>query len=674
MIAEAGISFTQVADGKLKGEFTRALADKLARAQNPMIVIIIGKTREGKSTVLNQILLDKTVRIGSLRIKVPFAAAGGTDPKTKEFQFYGPIKASELCRRNMLPLIGQERDIFFMDTEGAGNLYEMTNNLHHGVFALESVSSCTLFMSKATIERDTIQYIQRHLQVSRFFAKGSKAYPGLALIARDVGLNVESDDLDVRERARREQDRTNRERFERTLNEGTGINFNKSNLCYIAEPFIDERDLFLNSIKDLVTFILKNGSSQEPKTGSDIIKRFAAADSVVGNYPELLDTKCSMEEMFKKIFNSELKKVERAAIEEGKTSCSSELTRMNASTFFSLIQEVYVTEALKIMEDLFKRKANEMFEGIESIASDIYSVRLNSAKSKVQTEVSIIFISKREELVGELNKVIESAKKAAIQKMSSEASSEVSRMTPSDLRKLDTKAFIEERGKKSEECFSTTANGTVQGIAKICVVHSFYVTTQSNVKLEVMKRIEDLLNTKYSSASVWPKNVSELLKEQEISSLTPGNSYTLYIGQKPYTVIAKSGSEVTLPDVNGTAHHRKEQLECWGGKRMDIDNNDSLDIKFNPDSHELMVKNANVFKNNWCEGGHTSLFGGTKPPKPQQETRTFTIHVGAPWSIFSYEKSGGNVIAELKNGSHDLSVCSNGGSGNVSNIKVTLAN
>ena len=672
MIAETGINFTQIGYNKLRGEFTRALADKLARAQNPMIVIIIGKTREGKSTTLNLILADKTVRIGSLRIKVPFAAAGGTDPETKEFQFYGPIKASELCRRNKLPLIGQDRDIFFIDTEGAGNLYKMSNNLHQGVFALGSVSSCTLFMSKGTIDIDMAQYVRRHLQVSRFFARGSKTHPGLALIARDVGLSIESDDLGVLDRARREQDRTNRERLEKTLNKDTGIGFNSSNFCYIAEPFIDETDLFLNSIKDLVSFILSNGSSQTPRTGSEIIKHFVAADSVVGSHPELLNTTRSMEEMFRTIFITELDKIERETVEGLTVVWYNQITKMNVSTFFSLNQSVYVTEALKIVEDDFKKKANEVFEGIESIAPDIYSAKLYSAKSNVQSQLSVIFASKRDRVVGELYKAIESANRAAIQKMTNELSWEINRMTPSDLRKLDTKAFIDQKDREAERCFSTTANGIVRGITEIGATRNYYNALQNNVISVVEMHAEGLLNTKYNSVPVWPRNVNELKKEQGIYTLTPGNKYTLYVNKKPYAVIAKSGSDVTLPGASEIARHRKEQLECWGGRRVDIDNKDSLDVRFNPDSQELIVKDASVFKRNWCEGGHTSLFGGTKPPRPQQETRTLTIHVGAPWRISTFSKSGGNVATKLMNGNHDLEVYSKDGTGCVSNIKLTL--
>ena len=58
-----------------------------------------------------------------------------------------------------------------------------------------------------------------------------------------------------------------------------------------------------------------------------------------------------------------------------------------------------------------------------------------------------------------------------------------------------------------------TADEITQGIAKIGVISDIYKLSQEVVWLEVMRHTERLLDAKYSSVPVWPKNLDELIKE-----------------------------------------------------------------------------------------------------------------------------------------------------------------
>ena len=165
----------QTVNGKEISLFTQNFKNILINSVNPKLFIVVGRTREGKSTLLNHLLLDRTLNLPeNLRLSRPFKARGGEESTTKEFLFYGPMKMSEFSRRNKLEFNGEDSDCFFIDTEGTGNLYQMSKNLFHGIFALESVSTCILFLSKGIIDQETILYISRHIQTSKLFNSTSK--------------------------------------------------------------------------------------------------------------------------------------------------------------------------------------------------------------------------------------------------------------------------------------------------------------------------------------------------------------------------------------------------------------------------------------------------------------------------------------------------------------------
>ena len=205
--------------------FTDNFKKSLINAINPKIFIVVGRTREGKSTLLNHLLLDKNLDLpNNLRLSSPFKAKGGEEATTKEFLFYGPIKLSEFCRRNKLEFNEEDCDCFFIDTEGTGNLYQMSKNLFHGIFALESISTSILFLSKGIIDHETVLYISRHIQTSKLFNSSSKDnFPGFAIIGRDIGIQNYDTSLEQQEKERIKQDKEKLNDLKIRLNEKTGI-------------------------------------------------------------------------------------------------------------------------------------------------------------------------------------------------------------------------------------------------------------------------------------------------------------------------------------------------------------------------------------------------------------------------------------------------------------------
>ena len=62
-----------------------------------------------------------------------------------------------------------------------------------------------------------------------------------------------------------------------------------------------------------------------------------------------------------------------------------------------------------------------------------------------------------------------------------------------------------------------------------------------------IESIRNIVQNKYKDSFIYPKNVKELLKEQNISNLFKGNEYELYYNLLKYKVVALDNEKVTLP-------------------------------------------------------------------------------------------------------------------------------
>ena len=164
----------------------------------------------------------------------------------------------------------------------------MSKNLFHGIFALESISTSILFLSKGIIDQETVLYISRHIQTSKLFNSSSKDnFPGFAIIGRDIGIKNYDKPLEQQENERINKDKEKLNDLKKRLNEKTGIDFSEKNLKYIAEPPIDMPKLFFNSIKDLSKFIFQNSRSQNKRTPQEIINKFNSHEKFINKYPVL---------------------------------------------------------------------------------------------------------------------------------------------------------------------------------------------------------------------------------------------------------------------------------------------------------------------------------------------------------------------------------------------------
>ena len=142
---------------------TNQFKEDLMNAKNPKIIMCVGEKMVGKSTLLNNILIDKNDYLfnnKSFINRSPFTSGEGTNKVTKGIQYYGPISNKELLYRNkkQFPENNEEFDLFFIDPEIKFDNNEDICFFLFSIFALQGASTYILdvtpsFSNNKNLER-----------------------------------------------------------------------------------------------------------------------------------------------------------------------------------------------------------------------------------------------------------------------------------------------------------------------------------------------------------------------------------------------------------------------------------------------------------------------------------------------------------------------------------------
>ena len=97
----------------------------IKNAKNPQIILIIGNSRSGKSSLLNAILSK------GINIDEPFSTSNEIEGCTKDF--------------NYIKMTLNSKDIFLVDSEGAQNINGVSKKLKIGLLVLQSIVDIILF-------------------------------------------------------------------------------------------------------------------------------------------------------------------------------------------------------------------------------------------------------------------------------------------------------------------------------------------------------------------------------------------------------------------------------------------------------------------------------------------------------------------------------------------------
>ena len=99
--------------------------------------------------------------------------------------------------------------------------------------------------------------------------------------------------------------------------------------------------------------------------------------------------------------------------------------------------------------------------------------------------------------------------------------------------------------------------------------------------------IRNIVQNKYNDSIIYPKNIKELLKEQNISNLTKGKEYELYYNLMKYKVVVLDNEKVTLPGLTVWKHEIHDEEN--GSDKNIIKKKININAYFDPDAMEIKL-------------------------------------------------------------------------------------
>jgi hypothetical protein len=148
------------------------------------------------------------------------------------------------------------------------------------------------------VNLDNINNIRSLFGVSKMTQGGiSRFESGSIIMIRDVGLDLETEDFNDLNIARKEQDLQHREDIVSLLNQGN-VKFTEDNLYVLAQPQFYEENLYWESIKDCLSFIKKISDSRIPTSGSMLIELFEESLPIIMEIENLDDQNFKFQQYF----------------------------------------------------------------------------------------------------------------------------------------------------------------------------------------------------------------------------------------------------------------------------------------------------------------------------------------------------------------------------------------
>lgn len=293
---------TEASDNIFIGTLNNLFKD-LSESDSAIVVLAAGASRQGKSTIVNCLCTDcpppDPTKLASRRKKWAFKENGGTSPCTKGLQ-YAKISASDFRYKFDLP--GESNfDIFFVDTEGFGNIEGCSPNLFLSLFSLLGIACVQLFVKK-DVDESMVVSLSQNITISRIF---DIEYPPTIINARgSLEFNDNYDDDDD-EKTLEEmndglyinlqgQDERNLSKVLTKLKEKVGkkdddegVFLSEENFSLVSLPDCNRENtsVYLKVLKKVSEMILRRA---KPCSGKELIQKFASISSKNEPYSQAL--------------------------------------------------------------------------------------------------------------------------------------------------------------------------------------------------------------------------------------------------------------------------------------------------------------------------------------------------------------------------------------------------
>jgi len=170
----------------------------------------------------------------------------------------------------------------------------------------------------------------------------------------------------------------------------------------------------------------------------------------------------------------------------------------------------------------------------------------------------------------------------------------INKKTPKQLREFKFKNYINEKLTEFNELFNN-----------ICEEDFHQLQNYLKTLIQVIKKqltsffeasIFRIIQDKFINTIIYPKNVQELLIEQNIPNLIEGKEYSLYFNLKEYKVLALDDNKVTLPGLTvqrtKIRDGEKDGAQKFHDKLLNIE---KIDATFDPNSMEIKLRDDKIY-------------------------------------------------------------------------------
>ena len=384
-------------------------------SKNPIIALLIGIKRAGKSTRGNQLI---TGEVNPSDDKCFFKAEDGTDSVTKGSEYYGPVKLNELMpNQGIITHLNKEADIFIIDCEGLhDNNEECPGKLRQMTILLLQISTVNIYVSKDVMNNLNIPDIAKFFGISKIIPEGGvKFETGFVIMVRDVGVKG-GNQLSLKEydAKRHEQDKKEERDLKKKLRT-ENIKFTEDNFKLFTQPDFNRfQQSYLNSHKECINFIEKIINKRDEIPGSILLQVIEKSRSLVNRLSNLNDPNID----FRAIFNQVLEEIIQIPERKVRKQIMDTITEQTISSqFTNFNRKTYIRCCIKEFTYKFSSLCDKQLNGISSwgccqrknkAIEAFIEDRINSAYKSVMKKKGIplfyrnIIQSIKESVAGEL--------------------------------------------------------------------------------------------------------------------------------------------------------------------------------------------------------------------------------------------------------------------------------
>lgn len=346
---------------KLTDQFQRDIQN----SRNPILVALVGPARSGKSTLANMILKPFIPKNNKDISNDVFKTDEGNVPVTLKIQ-YCEIKLSTLIQNHHLAINPDfDSDLFILDCEGIDSLGEVTQSLRKAIFTLLQISTVNIYVSK-NIDRSNIYDLKAFFALPGLIpGSRHKLKKANCIVLTDIGVPGKPSEEEY-EMKRKENDSKELQKFLSHLNE-RHITFPKENASFFAQPKWRDEKHYLESIKDLIRFIVSNASQQMKIPGKTLIEIFNQCIQFISQINELDNPDIRLEKIIKHLIDGYFEKAYKESIKVLDVKFEIVVKNKNINELINLSKTNFVKPIQDQIIISFKKNANKIFEDLTNM-------------------------------------------------------------------------------------------------------------------------------------------------------------------------------------------------------------------------------------------------------------------------------------------------------------------